>query len=81
MSDDVHFDETSGIESMKTAWGQWYQTMEEVYVEIDLEEGTKSKEVKVETKIKYLKVIVRGQEIIKGDLFAKVVTNECVWSL
>lgn len=29
-----HFDERSGIVECTTPWGRWYQTAEEVYVEI-----------------------------------------------
>ena len=29
-----HFDEKSGVVSCSTLWGQWYQTAEEVVIEI-----------------------------------------------
>ncbi|XP_077984319.1 nudC domain-containing protein 2-like [Glandiceps talaboti] len=81
MASDVHFDERSGHVPCKTPWGQWYQTMEEVYVEVELEEGTRAKEIAVEFKTKQISVVVRGQQLIKGELKEKVVADECIWSL
>ncbi|WAQ98832.1 NUDC2-like protein [Mya arenaria] len=37
-----HFDETSGVIVCGTEWGRWWQTLEEVHVEVDLPEGTKA---------------------------------------
>eukprot|EP00730_Choanoeca_flexa_P012537 TRINITY_DN4368_c0_g1_i2.p1 TRINITY_DN4368_c0_g1~~TRINITY_DN4368_c0_g1_i2.p1 ORF type:complete len:140 (+),score=23.94 TRINITY_DN4368_c0_g1_i2:96-515(+) len=33
-----HFDETSGVVECPTHWGSWYQTMEEVVIQINLEQ-------------------------------------------
>ncbi|XP_070553443.1 nudC domain-containing protein 2-like isoform X2 [Ptychodera flava] len=81
MSAEVHFDERSGLVPVKTPWGQWYQTMEEVYIEINLPEHTRAKEINVDFRLKYIAVAVKGKTIIKGDLHEKVVTDECMWSL
>ena len=41
-----HFDEKSGIVDCKTPWGSWWQTIEEVYVEVSVPEGTAAKSVR-----------------------------------
>ncbi|XP_033123579.1 nudC domain-containing protein 2-like isoform X2 [Anneissia japonica] len=76
-----HFDEKSGIVPCETEWGMWYQTIEEVMVEINVEPGTKPKEITVIFKPNHLTCVVRGNNIIKGDLFATVHADECLWDL
>lgn len=58
-----NFDEKSGIVPCRTPWGQWYQTMEDVVVEVNVPEGTTSKEIKVDFKPKQLTCKVRNEEI------------------
>ncbi len=45
-----HFDEKAGVVQCETDWGRWHQTASEVTVEVDLEEGTRGKEVQVDMK-------------------------------
>ncbi|XP_071846333.1 nudC domain-containing protein 2-like isoform X2 [Apostichopus japonicus] len=75
-----NFDEKSGIVPCITPWGQWYQTMEEVTLEVNVPEGTTSKEIKVDFKPKHLTCRVRAGEI-KGELFERVLVDDCLWSL
>jgi len=42
-----HFDEKSGIIPCNTEWGRWWQTVDELHIEITLPVNTKSKDVKV----------------------------------
>jgi len=42
-----HFDEKSGIVPFNTEWGRWWQTVDELHIEITLSLNTKSKDVKV----------------------------------
>ena len=60
-----HFDEKSGVVPCKTEWGRWYQTAQEVTVEVDLEEGTRGKEIQVETRPNFIRCIVRGKELFQ----------------
>ena len=59
------FDERSGIVPCDTPWGRWWQTIEEVFAEVKLEEGTPAKSIKCAFKTKYLKVIVKDQVVIE----------------
>ena len=61
----AHFDEKSGIVPCKTPWGQWYQTMEEVFVEVNVPEGTKGKMVAVNFGPKHLSCVVKGENVFK----------------
>jgi hypothetical protein len=56
-----NFDEKSGIVAHNTDWGKWYQTVAEVTIEVDLEEGTRGKEVQVDIHPNSLKCVIRGK--------------------
>ncbi|XP_033632142.1 nudC domain-containing protein 2-like isoform X1 [Asterias rubens] len=77
----AHFDEKSGVVPCLTPWGKWYQTMEEIFIEVNAPEGTTSKMVKVIFGSKQLACTVRGEELIKGELSAAVISDECTWTL
>jgi len=59
----------------------WVQTLSEVEVHIAIPKGVRASQIKVDTKSKHLKVVVKGdpQIIIEGELHAKVKTDECTW--
>lgn len=61
----VNFEEKSGAVPCTTPWGSWYQTMEEVFVEVNVPNGTTGKEVKCSLGSKHLELRVKGQEVIK----------------
>ena len=67
----THFDETSGTIPCKTSWGQWYQTMEEVFVEVNVPEGTKAKEIKCNISSKTLSFSLKDKEQIKVPYISK----------
>ncbi|XP_071480447.1 nudC domain-containing protein 2-like isoform X1 [Diadema antillarum] len=75
-----NFDEKSGVVPCLTPWGLWYQTVDEVVVEINVPEGTRSKEVKANFGITSLSVSVANVNI-QGTLYDKVIPDECLWSL
>ena len=60
-----HFDERSGVEYCHTPWGQWGQTIEEVYVEVNVPEGTRSKDIRCDLKPKSICVTVNKEIVIK----------------
>lgn len=61
----VHFDERSGVVPCKTPWGCWYQTMEEVFIEVGVPHGTSAKEVRCRLGARDVELHVKGKEIIK----------------
>lgn len=75
------FDEKSGIVSSPTPWGKWSQTVEDVNIEINLEQGTKGKEVSVKLTTTSLDCSVRGNQIIKGNLCHRINTDESTWTI
>ncbi len=60
-----NFDERSGVVACETAWGQWYQTIEEVYIEINVPQGTIAKQINIIFAPTQLTCVVRGESIIK----------------
>ena len=60
-----NFDEKSGLVYCKTPWGQWAQTIEEVFVEVNVPEGTRSRDVKCAIKAQSIRLLVHDKELIK----------------
>ncbi|XP_043089186.1 nudC domain-containing protein 2 [Puntigrus tetrazona] len=77
----AHFEERSGVIPCKTAWGSWYQTMEEVFVEVDVPPGTSAREIRCDIGIKHIELRVKDQQIFKGKLFGPTVRDEATWTL
>ncbi|KAJ3587768.1 hypothetical protein NHX12_011365 [Muraenolepis orangiensis] len=77
----VHFEERSGVVPCPTPWGSWYQTMEEVFIEVNVPPGTSGKEVKCTLGSKHIELHVKGKEIIKGRFFDTTVSDESTWTL
>lgn len=63
-----NFDEKAGVVSHATDFGKWYQTVAEVTIIIDLEPGTRGKEVQVTILPRKLKCVVKGRVIIEVSL-------------
>lgn len=61
----VHFEERSGAVPCKTPWGSWYQTMEEVFIEVNVPPGTSSKDIKCSLGSKHVELSVKGKEMFK----------------
>lgn len=60
-----HFEERSGIVPCQTPWGQWYQTMEEIFIEVNVPPGTSAKEIKCVLESKQIQLCVKGREVLK----------------
>ena len=63
-----HFDEKSGVIESLTPWGRWYQTLLEVVIEVQVEKGTRGKEVAVEIKPSYIYCSVRQKKLFEVRL-------------
>lgn len=75
------FEDRSGVVYCSTEWGGWYQTLTDVNVEVNLQQGTKGKEVKVTIAPSRIECIVRGNTIFKGALFEKVIEDDSTWTI
>ena len=60
-----NFDERSGMVYCKTSWGQWGQTIEEVFIEVDVTEGTKARDIRCDIKPKAISVTVSNKLLIQ----------------
>jgi hypothetical protein len=61
----VDFDEKSGVIWSSTAWGSWGQTIEEIFIKVNLPENTTSKQVVCKITAKSIKCVVRGNVIFE----------------
>ena len=59
------FDERSGVVTCNTEWGQWWQTMDEVWIQINLTEGTRAKDIRCDVATKKLNVCVNGHVTVQ----------------
>ncbi|XP_054285380.1 nudC domain-containing protein 2-like [Macrosteles quadrilineatus] len=76
-----HFDEKSGVVSFKTSWGTWWQTVDEVYISVDLPSNTKAKNVKVTIKTNNVECIVYDKVLFKGHLYKPIHPDDSVWTI
>ena len=58
-----HFDEKSGVVVCATPWGRWNQNVAEVNIEVDLEPGTRAKDLTVTIKPSQLSCSIKQKEI------------------
>lgn len=59
------FEERSGVVSCATPWGCWYQTLEEVFIEVQVPPGTRAKDIQCSLQSRHLALAVRGQDVLK----------------
>ncbi|XP_054720238.1 nudC domain-containing protein 2-like [Uloborus diversus] len=76
-----HFDERSGIVAADTPWGRWWQTVNEVFIEINVPPETPGKLCKISIRPNCIECNVRNEEILKGTLFKTVMPDESTWTL
>lgn len=60
-----HFDERSGTVPSKTPWGNWEQTIDEVFIEVIVPKGTRGREIVCDISPKNIKFSLKGQEFFK----------------
>jgi len=75
------FDERSCVVACPTTWGRWWQTMEDVTAEVNIAEGTLSKQINCNITTSHLSLVVNGTSIINGPLWNTVQAGESVWTL
>jgi len=75
------FEDRSGVVSCPTDWGRWYQTVEDVTIEVLLEQGTRGKEITVNISPGNIFCAARGKVIFQGVLFDKVIEDESTWTI
>ena len=59
----------------------WTQTLEEVSISIKTESGINKKDVQIKLGISNMKAIIKGEEILNGEYFDKIVPDGCTWTL
>lgn len=48
-----------------TPWGRWYQTLEEVFIEVRVPPGTRAKDVRCSLRSRHISLAVCGQELLQ----------------
>ena len=59
------FDDRSGIVACTTPWGRWWQTIDDVTVEVNVPEVCKAKEIQCSITPNSLSLAVRGSSVFK----------------
>ncbi|CAL8120125.1 unnamed protein product [Orchesella dallaii] len=78
-----HFDEKAGIVVSNHEWGRWSQSVKEVNIEVNLEHGTKAKEIGVCIKPNHLqcRMANNSKEFLNGKLFGTIKVDESIWTI
>lgn len=64
-----------------TPWGRWWQTVGEVFVEVEVPKGTRGRDVQVEITPTHVSCTVRGKSLFSGNLRRTVVADESTWTI
>lgn len=59
------FEERSGVVPCGTPWGQWYQTLEEVFIEVQVPPGTRAQDIRCDLQSRHVALAVGGREILQ----------------
>eukprot|EP00045_Choanoeca_perplexa_P019496 m.3006 g.3006 ORF g.3006 m.3006 type:complete len:156 (+) comp4337_c0_seq1:103-570(+) len=77
----ANFDESSGVVECATPWGSWYQTIEEVVLLVQVQQGTRGKDISVTCTASSISVKVQGVTVLKGQLHDVVVADDMLWTV
>ncbi len=58
-----NFDEKSGLVYSSTPWGQWAQTIEDVFIEVNVADGTRAKDIVCSIRPNTINLTVHNQRI------------------
>jgi hypothetical protein len=61
------FEERSGVVPCATPWGQWYQTLEEVFIEVEVPPGTRAQDIQCGLQSRHVALAVGGRDILKVE--------------
>ncbi|NXC49485.1 NUDC2 protein, partial [Penelope pileata] len=75
------FEERSGVVPCGTPWGRWYQTLEEVFIEVQVPPGTRAKDVSCSLQSRSIALSVCGRAVLQGKLFDSTIADEGTWTL
>ena len=60
---------------------QWTQSLKEVSVSIVIDKDINKKDIKIDLGINKMKVVIKGEELLNGEYFEKIVPDGCTWTL
>ncbi|XP_039241787.1 nudC domain-containing protein 2-like [Pipra filicauda] len=69
------FEERGGAVPCGTPWGRWYQTLEEVFIEV------RAKDVRCSLGSRDIMLATQGRELLQSKLSDSTVTDEGTWTL
>lgn len=75
------FDDRSGIVACETPWGRWWQTIDDVTVEVQVATGTRAKDVRCTIRPSFIALSIAGTTVFEGELAGPVQPGDSVWTL
>ncbi|CAH0383085.1 unnamed protein product [Bemisia tabaci] len=78
-----HFAEKSGIVPCNTDWGCWWQTVDEIHIEVRFppDQPKKSRDVSLKIAPKKIDCVVSSVRIFQGTLFSIIHADEAIWTI
>eukprot|EP00116_Pleurobrachia_bachei_P012816 sb/3473078/ len=77
----MDFEDKAGIVKSKTDWGSWYQSIDDVTIEVEVSANTKGKNVSVKILPSSVSCSVFNETKFSDKLFASIVTDESTWTI
>ena len=75
------FEDKTGIIRSITDWGCWYQSIDDVTIEVSLPPKTKARDIKIKILPSSITCSTFNKDIISGNLFASIVCDESTWTV
>ncbi|KAI5713816.1 hypothetical protein M8J76_005980 [Diaphorina citri] len=76
-----HFDEKGGVVKCPTPWGSWWQTLDEVFIEVILTDKVRSRDIAIKCTNTEISCTIAGKELFQGKLLDVVHGDEIIWTL
>jgi CS domain. len=60
-----HFDEKGGVVKCPTPWGSWWQTLDEVFIEVILTDKVRSRDIAIKCTNTEISCTIAGKELFQ----------------
>merc|ERR1712196_54081 len=64
----------------KTDRYTWTQNNHEVEMRFPVNSGTTTKDIQYKIRADYIELVIKGEPMLKGALYARVVVDDCIWT-
>lgn len=81
VSKDKKVEDINTYNGGKTDHYSWSQSVTDVTIGVRLPQHTKSRDLKIDFKSQHIKVYLKGQKLLDGELYDKIKADESFWTM